>query len=114
MSETLPMDRWIIRTTANKGSNVTMDPGEKLYTPAVSGLVAVERPSDITAPKSVAVQDGDCGCPTPGPPPKHRRRDTEETSSSTRRFREEWLTTYSWLKFDNGKVFCKVCQTCDQ
>lgn len=32
---------------------------------------------------------------------------------SQRRFRDKWLTSYSWLNIDNGKAFCKVCQSCE-
>ena len=30
-----------------------------------------------------------------------------------RRFRDQWLTSYSWLNVNDGKAFCKVCQECE-
>lgn len=30
-----------------------------------------------------------------------------------RRLRDKWLTSYSWLNINNGKAFCKVCQSCE-
>ena len=44
-----------------------------------------------------------------------KRKDTTEENENKkdyikRSFQKEWLTTYAWLKYEDGEMYCSVCK----